>query len=517
MTDTERVVGQVVGGSLDAVVVRQAKSAQLVVGDLLVWEGEEGSIIMHVFNLEHVSQMDRHTREITTGMRTAGERMPPDVYEPGSLCYLLAHAKLLAEVGTDGLPVNPYDIPPLFGDVRIATARDLSFLPGPGSGRVFLGAVRSGSKPIKGTGLHMDAETLPRHVRVSGATGSGKSNLIKCMLYGLLDDEGVGALVLDARGEYCRGLSAHPKAASKLVCYTGSPTGDPGQVKLSVNVRSVTPHDFGLVELSEAEEGAMWGLWKDYGKEWIIQLLDESQDEDMAEQHKSVRAALRRKVRTALGIGAGGTFDADPAGEHIFDDIAEHVSKGRVVVLDTSGLGSGAEMMAGTLAASRILQRYMTAAEKDNLDSLPVAAVVIEEAPRVLGEDGLGSDSPFAEIIKVGRKFKIGLCAVTQPGCSIPHEIMLNLNTEIIFGNQMRAELEAPADSAELEAPADSAELEAPADSATQDLSDYHRVIGRLGEGEAIVFSAFLPFAIPIKVPLFDDLADTGQKTDPLG
>jgi DNA helicase HerA-like ATPase len=115
---------------------------------------------------------------------------------------------------------------------------------------------------------------------------------------------------------------------------------------------------------------------------------------------------------------------------------------------------------------------------------------VIEEAPRVIGEDVLSSknDNIYSTIAKEGRKFKIGLTAITQLSSVIPRTILANMNTKIILGNEMKQERQAIIESA------------------SQDLSEDDRNIASLDKGEAIISSIFVPFAIPIKIPLFDDL-----------
>jgi hypothetical protein len=45
-------------------------------------------------------------------------------------------------------------------------------------------------------------------------------------------------------------------------------------------------------------------------------------------------------------------------------------------------------------------------------------------------------------------------------------------------------------------------------DSSAQDLSDDYQTIASLDIGEAIVTSNFTKFAIPIKIPLFEDLVE---------
>jgi DNA helicase HerA-like ATPase len=62
------------------------------------------------------------------------------------------------------------------------------------------------------------------------------------------------------------------------------------------------------------------------------------------------------------------------------------------------------------------------------------------------------------------------------------------MNTKIILGNEMVQERKAIIESA------------------SQDLSEDDRNIASLDKGEAIISSIFVPFAIPIKIPLFEDL-----------
>jgi DNA helicase HerA-like ATPase len=121
-------------------------------------------------------------------------------------------------------------------------------------------------------------------------------------------------------------------------------------------------------------------------------------------------------------------------------------------------------------------------------DKLPIS-IVIEEAPRVLGSDKLAfGDNIYSKIAREGRKFKIGLQAVTQLTSVIPRDILTNMNTKIILGNEMATERRAIIDSA------------------SQDLSQDDRTIASLDRGEAIVSSIFTRFAVPIQVPLFEDL-----------
>ncbi|MBR9693180.1 ATP-binding protein, partial [Candidatus Woesearchaeota archaeon] len=80
------------------------------------------------------------------------------------------------------------------------------------------------------------------------------------------------------------------------------------------------------------------------------------------------------------------------------------------------------------------------------------------------------------------------LLAITQLPSLIPRQILANMNTKIILGIEMKPERQAIIDSA------------------AQDLSQDDRAIASLDKGEAVVTSNFAPFALPVKVPLFDTL-----------
>jgi hypothetical protein len=52
--------------------------------------------------------------------------------------------------------------------------------------------------------------------------------------------------------------------------------------------------------------------------------------------------------------------------------------------------------------------------------------------------------------------------------------------------------------------------------SASQDLSADYKLLGALDKGEALVSSVFTKFAIPIQIPLFEDIvAKEGKKNGP--
>ena len=102
------------------------------------------------------------------------------------------------------------------------------------------------------------------------------------------------------------------------------------------------------------------------------------------------------------------------------------------------------------------------------LNQVAPVSIVIEEAPRVLSAEAMEQSSNiYSTIAREGRKFKVGLVAITQLTSVIPQMVLTNMNTKIILGNEMVAERHAVMESS------------------AQDLSDEDRTIASLDKGEA--------------------------------
>ena len=171
----------------------------------------------------------------------------------------------------------------------------------------------------------------------------------------------------------------------------------------------------------------------------------------------------------------------DSGSETIVDDVVAHLQKGRKVIIDTSRLGGETELLAASIFANAVFNKAR------NADKSKQVSIVLEEAPRVLSESA--GANVFSTIAREGRKFGVGLIAITQLASLIPKEVLANLNTKIILGNEMKSEREAIIGSA------------------AQDLSNDFKAIGALDKGEAIISSVFTACAVPVKVPLFEDYA----------
>ena len=498
------IVGQVVGGKFGDIVIRQKAGSNLEIGDLMVSEENGSILILQVFALEYGSQIQDKMQQMMSGVNLEQGIVDAQFYEPEFVNYVLARIKPLARVYKESGDVKiPKSLPSFFNKLRLITSIDLNFLHKE-KDSIFVGYIRSGSKVIKEAEVWLPSEDVfSHHVLIPATTGRGKSNLVKTILWHVLDSNKVGALVLDAHDEYFGrqgvGLKDHPRARDNLVYYT--PSNPPaGANRLTINLQSVKPEHFeGIVDFSDAQFQAIRSYYWKQRDTWLTTLMltaPEAAEDRIASITMSV---IQRKMRLILGlvkdeeghlVSKHEVFDSATKGFTTVDDIVKDIEQGKVVVLDTSRLGDEAELIVGNIIATKLFEKYKAYKATGELARKPVATVVIEEAPRVIGVDVLTTknDNIYSTIAKEGRKFKVGLTAITQLSSVIPRSILANMNTKIILGNEMKQEREAIISSA------------------SQDLSEDDKNIASLDKGEAIITSIFVPFAMPIKIPLFEDI-----------
>jgi DNA helicase HerA-like ATPase len=156
-----------------------------------------------------------------------------------------------------------------------------------------------------------------------------------------------------------------------------------------------------------------------------------------------------------------------------------------VVLIDTSNMFETEELLISTVLSRAIFEKNKSLyGEKTKFDKLPPVLIAMEEAQRVLTQ---AKGSIFAQIAREGRKFKVGLCAVSQQPKLIDSEIISQFNTLFILGL------------------ADKKDREILRNSAKQDVSQLDNEIQMLMPGEALIASPFTPFAIPVKIHLYED------------
>jgi DNA helicase HerA-like ATPase len=503
------VSGQIIAGKTGQILVREKAGGEIEIGDLLVAEEDEGYVVLQAYELVYGSQVPQLVRELLAGMKLEGMGADLDFLEPQLRNYVIAEIKAVLRVGKKGELKIPKTLPRFFSTIRHVAEKDLLFLTKP-ENPVYLGKVRSGSK-LLGVDVYVNGEDVfTHHVLIPATTGRGKSNLVKVMVWSALAQDSMGVLVLDPHDEYYgrhgKGLKDHPAARQNLLYYSTNPV--PGTSTLVINLRSIFPSHFqGIVEFTDAQHDAISLYRNRFGDRWIENIV-RGTDIGEAVAPRTLEV-LKRKFDNVLGvyIDDSGDFQcrsgvfSDTAGLATAKEIAKALEDGKKVVIDTSRLLDEAELLIGSIISGGIFHRYQAYKSEGRLEEKPVVSVVIEEAPRVLGADVLAArgDNVYSTIAREGRKFKVGLIAITQLVSLIPRTILANMNTKIILGNELTVERQAVMESA------------------AQDLSSDDTTIASLDKGEAIVSSNFTRFAVPIQIPLFERYAEESVRSEEKG
>jgi len=505
-----KVCGQIIYGTYGQILVRTKKDSDIEIGTLLVVEGNP-KYILQVYDLEYGSQLEKGHLELTSGLELENKG---NLYfiEEDIQNYVIAKVKAILEIFTnqDGTTQEriPKSLPRFFTMVKKVDREDVSFLNKADSG-VYVGNLRSGSSQLEDIKIRIPfdrdiAEMLSHHILIAATTGRGKSNLVKVMLSGLMNNPSCGILIIDPHDEYygrqSSGLKDISNAHEALQYYTQSTRGLTGKnvYTLAVNVRDIKPWDFsGVVFLSDAQMQAMYVLYGKKREAWLEELFNR-EPEELCDACGNVSkadsfAALKRKLSFAME-----RYYEDEAktifkinkniGVNTISDIVHALTEGKKVIIDSSTLSSEAELLLASAIAREIFEEYKGRKKDGTLDKkeTPVISIVLEEAPRVLKND----ESIFSTIAREGRKFKIGLIGITQLASLIPREILANINTKIILGNEMLVERKTLIECA------------------SQDISTEDKMIAGLEKGEALITSIFTKFAIPITIPKFESLPE---------
>lgn len=518
----EWIKGQVISGEVGKICVRQKSDQEIEIGELLIAQEPseaDKKILLQVYDLGYGSQISQQNLELIAGLQLEEpqQRTQPDSQSPTSDMQIideeLKHYKLafLKTVVTikNNRPSLTKTLPRVFTSVREVQETDLQFITKP-KNPLFLGNLRSGSKELE-VPIFLDGQkVLSHHMLIPATTGRGKSNLTSCLLWNSLDAPFCGFFVLDPHDEYYGrhgiGLKDHPaNYEKKRVFYYTAFDVPPSESGLKINLELIKPHHFnGAVDWSDPQKEALYTYYKKYGKQWIESIILEKPLEGQGSFHEGTLAVIRRRMLQLLDLEfrefqlfEKGIFSLH-AGTATIADMVQQLEQGNTVIVDTSSFSGSVEILVGSILSTEIFNKYRSYKTQGILHNKPVIGIILEEAPRVLGKEVLErGGNIFSTIAREGRKFQIGLVAITQLPSLIPREILANMNTKIILGIEM-----AP-------------ERQAVIDSAAQDLSNDHRAIASLDRGEAIITSNFSSFAIPVKIPLFQELVKRSKQENP--
>ncbi len=505
MNAENNVVGQIISGNVSKIFIRIKNNSEVDVGDILICEEKNAKYYIKIIDLNISSQLENQFIEEIAGNNLEYEE-DSMLFDEKDRFYKIGCGKIL-KIQTLGFH-PPRNLPKHFSKVRRVKEKDFEFLKE--NKGVEIGNLRLGMKSLENIKVKLPSnELVSHHMLVVAATGRGKSNFAKVFIKGLMEIPEVSSIIIDPHGEYYGGrgiigLSHHPNRKN-LRFFTPRFTEYPESEELRIHAQDLEPNDFfGIVDLSGAQKEAMQLFYRKFKEEWLSNMLkmDIQSLEKMSEGRvmRSTIFTLKRKLNNSLELndGEGIVFSLKKReGTSIFSKIQKAVCEGNIIIIDTNLVGDEAEKIISSSITTRIFNYYRKEkqANPKRFNTLPELLIVFEEAPRVLGIDALAKGTNiFERITREGRKFKVGVCAITQMPSLLPKEILSQMNTKVILG------LPAPSD------------REAVINSSTQNISDESVEIQMLDRGEALITSPFLEFPLPVKIHYFNDLIKKSRK-----
>jgi uncharacterized protein len=492
--------GRLFGRNVLEGIFRAAPDEDLFLGELLVGI-DDTTGRRYLFRVVDVTYGTEH-REPGWAERVAGTLLADDaigsadshpLYDRGRRTYRVAECRCLGYVTPDGRSFRkPKSLPTQFSRVVAPEPADFAFLRSR-MGDLAIGQLRSGETEVD-VEVGISGASLASHVGIFATTGMGKSNLMQVLAGAVMRRQGrYGLLLVDPHGEYRSALGRHPWASEALRTYAARSL--PGTTSLRVSLAELSVDDLRTAyDWSRSQEEALFELERVYRADGLSWLLEFAQLDDLPgfrDVELNGRVALNtlqvvhRRARRIVDLPCVATDPAVSVGAAVLRDLRS----GRVVLVDVSGLGSTEEVLVASFLARRVMDEWSNAYldDPEGHERLPVVAIVLEEAQRVLRSTKDRESNVFPRLAREGRKFKVGLCAITQQPKLLDDELLSQFNTFFVLG---------------LADEKDRSILRA---SSKQDLSGLGPEIQTLMPGECLLVNLEAPFAVPAMVHLYDD------------
>jgi DNA helicase HerA-like ATPase len=396
-------------------------------------------------------------------------------------------------------------IPSKFSEVEKASFDEFKFLTEK-MGDLEVGYLRNGSQSVEEIAVKLNSEIMDHHMGVFATTGMGKSNFMKvfaasCMKKASLGESKLGLLLADPHGEYLlgsaknntKGLLHLRKYSDGLRCYSTNPKNAEKNAEvesLKIGLKDIKPMDIlPLVgEWRTAQVEAIESLDSEITSDWL-KSFKENEKLFIKKFDQRTINVIERRLKRLIG------FSYIDEKSSSIDKIIASLQEGKVVLIDMQGINERDELFLLSLLSRHILDKY----REDSLDkSRNICLITIEEAQRVLGGKD-SSISRFEIIAREGRKFGVGLCAITQQPKLVDKQLLSQFNTLVVMGLGDRNDRKC---------------LE---ESAKQDLTTLDVEIQTLEKGEAIISTLKVPFPIPATIHLYEDYIEQLKKEDYAG
>lgn len=393
-------------------------------------------------------------------------------------------------------------IPKKFSAVKGANHEELRFIADE-MGDIEVGYLRNGSRKVKEVPVALHSNAMDHHMGVFATTGMGKSNFMKvfaasCIKKAALDNAKFGLLIVDPHEEYLNSLRKIKIYSEGLSCYTTRRGKDVqnGVIEFNISKNDLTPEDIKVLQpnLPDPQKQALDAIemlsedsnWLGRENNWIDELLEGDGVDKLRNKRfsfvESTILTLRRRIEILINSRKSWIDDAHSS----IPSLIKRLSENKVVLIDMPRMSEWDELFLLSILSNKILNQYK---EYASANERKCCLITIEEAQRVMG-GGEGSIARFEHIAREGRKFGVGLCAITQQPKLIDKTLLSQFNTLVVMGLADRNDRD---------------RLE---EAAKQDLKAMDVEIQTLEKGEAIISTLNVPFPIPTVIHLYDEYID---------
>ena len=485
-------IGRVVGNNVMETRFRMNYGEPLQVGEMLVVENETSPdrYLIRVMDIQHgADSVQKGWMETFAGqvLRDDANNVDYDLEHVRPQLFCAGVAIPLGCIGSSFRKTKT--IPNHFAKVRRTDIQDYEFLKD-SLGDIQVGNLRSVDQVLD-VPVGITGQAIPHHIGIFATTGMGKSNLMKNLALSCMGLRKYGFLILDPHGEYYDGGEAkkrglkHAGRPDALVVFSSRKLDGPyNSLHLAASEIAI-PDLENLYEMTGAQKECMQSAQYHYGDNWLAELNDRPVGtivKDLNDKYQEGTVnVIKRRLENLFRLNL---ITRDPK-LSVTNNIIDALHDAKVVLADTSNMYEEEELLISTVLSRAIFERNKELyGEKEKFDKLPPVLIALEEAQRVLTEV---KGSIFAQIAREGRKFKTGLCAVSQQPKLIDSEILSQFNTLFILGL------------------ADRKDREILMNSAKQDISQLENEVQMLMPGEALIASPFTPFAVPVKIHLYEE------------
>lgn len=308
----------------------------------------------------------------------------------------------------------------------------------------------------KGQILFRIGKLRNKRTMIFAQSGFGKTNLVKVLLYHMTSDSAYGKLIFDLNGEYfLRGTSTYglgdideDSIKKNVVVYSDKALPAEyqnsgrfifgGKVLLNMH-EHLTVGDilnFGA-GFSEVMKSFLFYLDEEGIEDFIKNIDDYANNPaklhqdfsdffgQMKQGKEDVSArrtimAIRKRVRHLIDEGKGLHSSTSELVENVFDCLRQ----GKTVIIDLSLKDNMDASIISTILVRKLFDNNKTQFTSGNSEEVISTVVFVEEAQNVLSEEFVKSNAnPFVRVAKEGRKFGLGLVAITQRPSAISEEI----------------------------------------------------------------------------------------------